>query len=211
MRMHPGQIEIEIEAVRAAVADQIVGARGLPVVAVASAGTVVAPFRIGDGLVARVPLVPQDADARARLLAEGEHARRLAASLPLEVSQLVAIGEAFPGYDGVWSVWTWVEGASLDALTPDASADLDRGRLAADLAAVLRAFHALPTGGAGWGGAAGAAARSPTPTGCGPRSGAAPTCSTRTRPPRPGSGRCGRRRSRAHPGRSTVTRFRGIW
>ena len=69
MAMHAGQLAITAEQVRGLVADQFPAWGDLPVRAVASAGTVNALFRLGDGLVARFPLVPGDVDAVRRQLA----------------------------------------------------------------------------------------------------------------------------------------------
>lgn len=133
---------------------ELVGA-GPDVVAVPSAGTVVAPFRVGSSLLARVPLVPATgAGVADRVRAEGAHARVLRTHLPVQVPGLVGVGRPFPGYDGVWSLWTWLEGRSLDRVldddAPDAPCDLDT--LAGDLAWLLRAQRSIGTGGASWSG-----------------------------------------------------------
>lgn len=142
--MHPGQVDVAPGALATALAGQFPAWAGLPVTPLASAGTMVAPYRLGDRLVVRVPLRPEP-DAAARLRVEGERAAALASRLPIEVAQLVGIGEPFAGHAGAWSIWTWVDGISLDrAPAVDATA------LARDLALTLRAFHAEPTDGADW-------------------------------------------------------------
>lgn len=79
----------------------------------------------------RLPLVPAtDEGTRAGLRSDAAHARFLAGRLPVEVPRAVHLGEPFPGYPGLWSVWTWIEGTSLDR-----EPELDRTRLARDLAA----------------------------------------------------------------------------
>jgi len=146
MDMHPGQVTVDTSALAAAIADQMPALAGLAVVPLESAGTVVAPFRIGERHLARVPLVPSsDPSAFARLEAECAHARFLADRLLVEVPQAVHLGEPFAGYPGWWSVWTWVDGTSLDRTT-----DVDQLLLADDLARLLRTFHALPTRGRSW-------------------------------------------------------------
>jgi len=146
MDMHPGQVTVDPAALTAAIADQVPALAGLPVRPVDSAGTVVAPFRIGERYLARVPLVPSsDPAARRRLDAEAAHARFLADRLPVEVPRPVHQGGPFAGYPGWWSIWTWVDGTSLDR-----TSGVDRLLLARDLARLLRAFHALPTQGRSW-------------------------------------------------------------
>ncbi len=117
-----------------------------------SAGTVVAPYRIGADLLARMPLVPSLGDDATDLLdAERGHAQELGEQLDLDVAQLVGVGEPFEGYPGTWSVWTWLEGESLDLLL-DRGAEIDLDALALDLARVLRAQRSLPVRGQGWSG-----------------------------------------------------------
>ncbi len=146
MRMHEGQVDVAPSALAAALAQQFPAWAGRPLVPLPSAGTMVVPYRLGDDLVVRLPLRPEPhRDARLRLRAEGERGAALASRLPIEVSRLVAVGEPFEGHTGVWSIWTWVEGISLDR-----AERVDAPALARDLAATLTSFHAEPTGGADW-------------------------------------------------------------
>jgi aminoglycoside phosphotransferase (APT) family kinase protein len=120
---------------------------------VRSAGTVIAPFRVGTSFLARLPLVPTVGDLVIDgLEAERRHAQALSKQLPVEVPQLVGIGHPFADYDGVWSLWTWLKGSSLDLLLDEGRADYDRDALPLDLARVLTAHRSLPTRGASWSG-----------------------------------------------------------
>lgn len=159
--MHEGQVEVPVPALRRAIADQFPDLADLPVRAVPSAGTVIAPFRVGEDLVARLPLVPVDDADPDRLRSEGRYADVLARVLPVSVPRLVATGQPFPGYPGTWSMWTWLPGRSLDRVLIDAPGSLDRlplrapglldlQPLADDLAAVLRSIHQLPEDAAAW-------------------------------------------------------------
>ncbi len=150
--MHAGQVTVTTAALAAAVARQFPKLTADPVLAVPSAGTVIAPFRVGSTLLARVPLVPvAGPEAAARVQDEGRYARILDERLPVEVPRLVGIGEPFDGYDGVWSLWTWLEGRSLDRVLEDDVGTCDLGTLAVDLAQVLLAQRSLQTDG-GWSG-----------------------------------------------------------
>jgi aminoglycoside phosphotransferase (APT) family kinase protein len=150
--MHEDQVTVSADALAAALAQQFPHLSATVVVAVESAGTVIAPFRVGRSLLARVPLVPVGgSEAVTRVDAEGRYARLLSDRLPVRVPRLVGVGAPFEEYGGVWSLWTWLEGQSLDrVLHAGAGCDLDA--LAVDLARVLVAHRSLPTGGGGWSG-----------------------------------------------------------
>lgn len=150
--MHAGQVEVTTAALAAAVARQFPHPPAAEVSAVASAGTVIAPFRVGPSLLARVPLVPvAGPEAVARVEAEGRYARVLSQRLPVEVPCLVGVGEPFDGYDGVWSLWTWLDGRSLDRVLEDDDGACDLDTLAVDLARMLLAQQSVPSDG-GWSG-----------------------------------------------------------
>jgi aminoglycoside phosphotransferase (APT) family kinase protein len=111
--MHPGQLDVAPETVRRLVARQFPQWRELPLRAVNTQGTVNALFRLGDDLVARLPLV---AATRGQLEAEARAARELHGRTRFATPEPVAIGEPGPGYPMPWSVQTWVPGA---VATPD--------------------------------------------------------------------------------------------
>lgn len=76
--MHDGQVRVSAHDVARAIRDQVPDLAGMLVRRVDSAGTVVAPYRLGDRHLVRVPLVPTpDAPTKARLRAEARHARFL--------------------------------------------------------------------------------------------------------------------------------------
>ena len=151
--MHEGQVTVPAEDLAAALEAQLPHLHRPDVRRLSSAGTVVAPYRIGADLLARVPLVPNlGEDATDLLDAERRHALELGEELSLEVPQLVGVGGPFEGYAGAWSVWTWLEGESLDVLLDRGGAEVDHDVLAHDLAGVLRAQRSLPVRGRGWSG-----------------------------------------------------------
>ena len=77
--MHADQLTVEIGTVRALVAEKFPACAGLPIVAVASQGTVNALFRIGASLIARLPLRPGNAaKTLGQLESEAATARELA-------------------------------------------------------------------------------------------------------------------------------------
>ena len=103
MPMHPGQRALTIEQVRGLFADQFPGWAGLPVRPVESAWTMSALFRVGDGLVARFPLVGGTADAiRHELEEEAERSAELAVGTSVPAPVPVALGQPGRGYDLRW-------------------------------------------------------------------------------------------------------------
>lgn len=97
-------------------------------------------FRLGDELVVRIPsaigYVPQVAKEHAWL-------PQLAPALPLPIPRIVAVGESSARFRHPWSVYAWLDGATL----ADAPVD-DEVALAHDLAAFLVALRrADATGG----------------------------------------------------------------
>lgn len=99
--MHHGQVNVSATALARALVEQFghLASRRV-VVPVVTAGTEVAPFRVGEDLVARLPLVPGEGDLRDRLQRPEEYSRELAEALAVEVPELVGIGEPFEGYPG---------------------------------------------------------------------------------------------------------------
>src|SRR5205807_4980667 len=79
MDMHAGQLKVDVATVRELVDQQFPQWRALPVRAVPSQGTVNALFRLGERMVARLPLMPANAlEIRSQLRMEAEAARQLA-------------------------------------------------------------------------------------------------------------------------------------
>lgn len=144
VRMHADQIDITTGTVAALVATHLPHLAGHPIRHVPSDGTVNALFRLGDDIVLRFPLQP--GTGRDALAAEQAHARRIADHVPVAVPEPVALGEPGEGYDNPWAAYRWIPGHTP---APGDGAD---PALARDLAAFVRALHALDTGGRTWDG-----------------------------------------------------------
>jgi len=141
--MHADQLSVSPRTVRELVEEQFPRWRGMPVREVASAGTVNAIFRIGDGLAARFPLQPGDVGAvRRSLVAEAEAAAELAGSTRVPTPEPVALGEPGRGYPLPWSVQTWLPGVVATDDDPGESVPF-----AHDLAAFIRDVRAVDTRG----------------------------------------------------------------
>lgn len=148
MRMHENQVDLTVEVVARIVAEQVPEWGDLPIRAVSSHGTVNALFRLGDEIVLRFPLKPSRSEEfRAELLAEQEHANRIAPHVPLLVPEPLAIGEPSDAFPGPWTAYRWIPGETASDRTVD-----DFDALARDLAEFVRALHAIDTDGRQWNG-----------------------------------------------------------
>ena len=141
--MHEGQLEVDVETVRALVADQLPALAAREVRLLPLAGTVHTIARLGDDLAARFPLQPGDPDeVRLALEREAAAGRRLVGALRVPVPETVALGEPGHGYPLPWSVQMWLAGTDGSAADPGASAAFAR-----DLAALVGDLRAVPTEG----------------------------------------------------------------
>jgi len=146
--MHADQLTVSPETVRELVEDQFPRWRHRPITEVASAGTVNAIFRIGDGLAARFPLEPGDVEAKRRwLAAEAEATGELAGRTRFPTPEPVALGEPGRGYPLPWSVQTWLPGRVATDDDPGESVPF-----AHDLAAFISDVRAIDTRGRTFGG-----------------------------------------------------------
>jgi aminoglycoside phosphotransferase (APT) family kinase protein len=137
--MHPNQLTVSIDAVRALVADQFPAWADLPVRTVVTHGTVNALFRLGDRLTARFPLTPGDvAETRRWLEEEAGAARELFGSTRFPTPEPVALGAPGHGYPMPWSVQTWVPGTVATESDPAASV-----AFASDLAEFVEGVRAI--------------------------------------------------------------------
>jgi aminoglycoside phosphotransferase (APT) family kinase protein len=137
--MHPNQLDVPVDTVRALVASQFPAWADLPVRGVVTHGTVNALFRLGERLVARFPLVPDDpSQIRRWLESEADAARELLGRTRFPTPEPVALGEPGAGYPLPWSVQTWVPGTVATDADPAASVGF-----ALDLAEFVEGVRAI--------------------------------------------------------------------
>jgi aminoglycoside phosphotransferase (APT) family kinase protein len=134
-KFHAGEIDISADLAARLVAGQFPQWAGLPVRAVASAGTECVLYRLGDDLVIRLPRRP--GGSLDGLLTQGT-LPQLAAFLPVAVPALIAEGRPTAEYPASWGVLRW-----LDGDTPVEGRLEAPGLLAADLAEFLRALRGI--------------------------------------------------------------------
>ena len=141
--MHPDQLTVSVETVHQLVENQFPDWAGLPIIAIASQGTVNALFRLGDQLVARFPLQPADADETRRWLeSEAEAARELFGRTPFATPEPVAIGNPGAGFPLPWSIQTWLPGTTATEADPGSSI-----AFAEDLATFIQGVRSIDTRG----------------------------------------------------------------
>jgi aminoglycoside phosphotransferase (APT) family kinase protein len=144
MRMHDDQLEVTTQDVAGLVAAQFPQWRHLPVTPVTSHGTVHLLFRLGDDLVARLPMQLGDTETVYAALAAEQHAARLLLGrVPVATPEPVVMGAPGPGYPLPWAVYRWLPG-TLAHDVPDAAASPGLGE---DLAEFVVAVRALSTDG----------------------------------------------------------------
>ncbi len=138
-KMHEGEVDIDTALVRELLSKQFARWSDLPIVPVASSGTVNAVYRLGDELCVRLP--------RTQGYAKGlENELRwlplLGQHLPLAIPQSAAQGEPSAEYPLRWAVYEWLEGETFNF-----QSHVDESGAAEDLANFVTRFRQVdPTG-----------------------------------------------------------------
>ena len=126
--------------VRRLVAGQFPQWAGLAVERFASGGTVNAVYRLGDGMVVRLPLAKGGVGD---LLMEREWLPRLAPLLPTAIPEVLGAGQPAEGYPWPWSVYRWRTGEN-----PEVGALPEPSLLARELAGFVAAMRGITLPGA---------------------------------------------------------------
>jgi aminoglycoside phosphotransferase (APT) family kinase protein len=137
VKMHEDRIETTTDLVRRLLATQFPHWSDLPVQPVQESGTDHALYRIGDALVARLPIIERAVD-------QAESDRRwlplLAPSLTLPIPVPLAVGKPGEGYPWPCLVVPWITGE-----TPNGD-NLDLAPAAVTLARFVTALHGIQPG-----------------------------------------------------------------
>src|SRR3954452_10698562 len=105
--MHEHEVATDTALVRRLLEAQFPQWAALPIERVASSGTDNALYRLGDGMVVRLPRIEWAVDAVEK---ERSWLPVLAPHLPVEVPLPLATGEAGEGDPWAWAVYTWLGG-----------------------------------------------------------------------------------------------------
>lgn len=142
LTVHPDEVVVPEDAVRRMLETQFPQWAELPLARVPSYGTDNVLFRLGDALCVRLPRLRTETVPRwavAQIAFDAEWLPRLRPQLPVELPEVVAIGEPAPGYPHTWAVYRWLDGRPPNRGTPE---------LAADVAAFVAALQRVDTAGA---------------------------------------------------------------
>ena len=139
-QMHPGRHAIDDDLVRRLIAEQFPQWAGLPVERYPSGGTVNAMYRLGDGMVVRLPLVNGGAKDVAM---EQEWLPLLVSHLPTAIPEVLGAGSPAEGYPWPWSVYRWLVGEN-----PETGAMSEPVLLAKDLGEFVAAMRSITLPGA---------------------------------------------------------------
>lgn len=133
--MHDDEIHIDERVIRGLVRTQLPQWRDLTIERVESAGTDNALFRLGSDMVLRLPLTTGAASSLGKEL---EVLPLLGDRLPFPVPTLFVVCRPDDDFPHRWTVYGWIEGASLDTTSVG-----DEELLTADLVSFLRALRAV--------------------------------------------------------------------
>lgn len=133
-RLHRDQIDTSVDLVRRLLAEQFPSWAHLQVVRVQEIGTDHHLYRVGEDLVARLPIIGW---AAAQARTDERWLPVLARHVPVALPVPVAVGRPSLGYPFPWAVVPWLPG---ETPTDD---NVDPGVLADELAGFVRALHAI--------------------------------------------------------------------
>lgn len=137
MKMHEGQVEIDVELVRTLLADQQPELSKLSIEPVSSMGSVNALFRIGGELCARLPLLEKWADS---IELEWDLIHRLRREIrALQLPDPIFRGRPSHEYPLDWAIYRWIEGDIYGEGAID-----DEVAAARTLAGFVRELHSIP-------------------------------------------------------------------
>jgi aminoglycoside phosphotransferase (APT) family kinase protein len=139
-KMHSDEVDTDMSLVGRLLAGQFPQWANLPLEPVPSAGTDNALYRLGEGMVVRLPRIHW---AAGQVEKEQRWLPRLAPHLPLAIPVPLAMGMPAEGYPWHWSVYRWLAGetASIERVA-------DLRQAATDLARFIAALQRIdPSGG----------------------------------------------------------------
>ena len=136
--LHDDELLIDLSLVRALLDRALPEYASLPLSRLRPSGSTNALFRLGDGLLVRLPRQP---GGTATIEKEARWLPQIGPLLPVSVPEVVAVGERDLGYPERWAVVRWLEGDVPTVADPASYAGPTRPALARDLAAVVTALH----------------------------------------------------------------------
>jgi aminoglycoside phosphotransferase (APT) family kinase protein len=138
--LHDNELSISTGLVRALVDDQFPHYANLSITPLGASGSTNRLFRLGDELLVRLPRQPQSGKGISK---ERRWLPRIRAQLPVEVPEIVELGQPGAGYPERWSITRWLEGELPPVWQPGEHADQARMVLAEQLADFIRALQSI--------------------------------------------------------------------
>jgi aminoglycoside phosphotransferase (APT) family kinase protein len=140
--LHDDEVPVDEEVVRALLAAQRPEWAGLPL-SFAGAGTDNSMYRLGDGLLIRLPRTSDKANS---LRKEQEWLPRLAPQLSYTIPEPVHAGQPAEAFPLPWSVYRWIDGETPETANTDLVNDW--AGFGADLAGFVHELHGIELMGA---------------------------------------------------------------
>lgn len=136
--LHDNELPISTALVRTLLANQFPRYATLPTTPLGTTGSTNRLFRLGEELLIRLPRQPDSSEGIAK---ERFWLPRLKPHLPVEVPEIVELGEPDAGYPERWSITRWLEGELPEVWQPGEPEHPSRARLAEQLAGFIRALQ----------------------------------------------------------------------
>lgn len=136
-KMHADEIHTDVALVTKLVTGQFPQWAGFPIKPVRSSGTDNALYRVGTGLVVRLPRIK---GAINQIAKDAQWLPKLAPHLPIAIPEQIAQGTPTDEYPYPWSIYRWIEGQSV---TPDKLPNPNL--MARDLARFIRSLQQIDT------------------------------------------------------------------
>ncbi len=141
LKLHRNELAIDIELVRNLVGRDFPEYAILPVVPLRATGSTNVQYRLGDEFLVRLPRQPGQG---AVIEKELKWTRAIGKELPVDVPEIIGIGNPGFDYPEQWSIVRWIEGEHPGLYSGGGDKSSEMEPLAEDLAAVVRALRALP-------------------------------------------------------------------
>jgi len=138
--LHDDELTISPELVRALVDDQFPQYANLAINPLGATGSTNRLFRLGNALLVRLPRQPHSGKGISK---ERRWLPTLRTHLPVEVPEIVELGQPGAGYSEHWSIARWLEGELPPVWQPGEPADEGRMTLAEQLAEFIRALQSV--------------------------------------------------------------------
>lgn len=138
--LHKDELPIETDLVRKLVDNQFPLHADLPLKRLSGSGSSNVQYRLGEGLLVRLPRQP---GGGAAIDKERRWSPEIGPLLPVAIPEIVGTGEPAFGYSERWAVVRWLEGDHPEACTSASPPSAERLQLASDLAEVVLALRAI--------------------------------------------------------------------